>query len=102
MYKYGKTALHDAGESGNLEVLKALWSWAKEAQLKPNELIELLLTKDEFGKTVLYIAEERKHLDALWSWAKEAELKPNESRELLVSKDEDGNTAWHEAAKSSN
>jgi hypothetical protein len=41
---YGYTAWHAAAESKNLKVLEALWSWAKEAQLKQNELSELLAT----------------------------------------------------------
>jgi ankyrin repeat protein len=87
--------LHSAVNTGNLEKLQALCSWAKEAQLIPNELSKLLLSKNKFGNTGWHIAVKRGNLEVLetlWSWAKEAQLKPNDLRKLLLVKDENGNT----------
>jgi hypothetical protein len=43
---YNETAWHKAAKRGHVEVLKKLWDWAKELQLKPEKLRnELLLTK---------------------------------------------------------
>ena len=35
---YNETACHKAAEGGHVDVLKKLWDWAKELQLKPEEL----------------------------------------------------------------
>jgi len=41
------TAWNTATRRGNLEVFEKLWGWAKELQLKPEELMnEVLLSKD--------------------------------------------------------
>jgi hypothetical protein len=57
----------------------------------------VLLSKDEFNKTVWYMAEERVHvelLEKLWNFAKELQLKPDELRnEVLMSKDKYNQTA---------
>jgi hypothetical protein len=37
-YRYEVTVWHMAVRSGNVEVLEKLCSWAKELQLKPEEL----------------------------------------------------------------
>ena len=36
--KDGKTAWHIAALFGNVEVLERLWDWAKELQLNPEEI----------------------------------------------------------------
>ena len=47
-----ETAWHKAPEWARGEILEKLWNWAKELQLKPEELRnELFLSKDEFNKT---------------------------------------------------
>jgi len=47
-----ETAWHKTAESGYVEVLKKLRYWAKEVQLKPEELRnEVLLSKDESKET---------------------------------------------------
>ena len=35
---FNETAWHMAADNGHLEVLEKLWDWAKELQLKPEEL----------------------------------------------------------------
>jgi hypothetical protein len=43
---YNETAWHKAAKYGKVEVFEKLWDWAKELQLKPNELRnEVLLLK---------------------------------------------------------
>jgi hypothetical protein len=43
-----ETALHKVLKYGRFRILEKLWDWAKEMQLKPEELrFELLLSKDE-------------------------------------------------------
>ena len=46
----GNTARHEAAERGQLEILEKLWNWAKELQLKPEEIgNELFLPKNKNG-----------------------------------------------------
>jgi hypothetical protein len=88
-------AWYAAVQTGNLKVLEALWNWAKEAQLKPNELYELLRAKNKYGKTAWHAAVQSWNIgkpEALWSWANEAQLNPNELSKLLRDSDEYGNT----------
>jgi hypothetical protein len=65
-----------------------LCDWAKELQLKPQELRnELLLSKDRFQETAWNEAAEKGHvqiLEKLWNWAKELQLKPEELRNELM------------------
>ena len=61
--EYKKTAWHMAAESGYVEVLNKLWDWAKELQLKPEELRnEVLLSKDESNGTTWHKATNRDHV----------------------------------------
>jgi ankyrin repeat protein len=49
--KSGQTACHMAAERGNVEVLEKLWDWAKELQLNPEELRNIVcLSKDNSVK----------------------------------------------------
>ena len=76
--KYGYTVWHGAAASGNLEVLKMLWSWAKETELYPEKL---LLAQSNRGETAWYFAAKGNHLDVLQKlcvWAEEAQLNPND------------------------
>jgi hypothetical protein len=58
---YGKTAWHNAARVGHVEVLEKLWEWAKELQLKPEELRnQLLLSKD-----ILKMAIGESHIEEL-------------------------------------
>jgi ankyrin repeat protein len=52
-----------AAESGDLEALQLLLCWTKEAQLKPDELSELLLAKNYYGHTVLHAASRSGNLE---------------------------------------
>jgi len=62
--------------------LEKLWDWAKELQLKQEELRnEVLLSKDKCGQTAWHMAAGGGHvaiLEKLWDWAKELQLKPDE------------------------
>ena len=52
-----QTAWHIAATEGHVAVLEKLWDWAKNLQLKPDELRnEVLLSKDKYGKTAWQIA----------------------------------------------
>jgi len=77
-----ETAWHKAPEWARGEILEKLWNWAKELQLKPEELRnELLLLKDKSKETAWQKAAENGHvkiLEKLWDWAKELQLKPEE------------------------
>jgi ankyrin repeat protein len=83
--KLNNTAWHIAVEANNFKLLDKLWEWAKEMQLKPEELRnELLLSKDNLNDTAWHMAEKRgkfKVLEKLWEWAKELQLKPEELNE---------------------
>jgi len=49
---FNQTAWFTAAGSGNVELIKKLWDWAKELQLKPEELRnEMLLSKDKYNET---------------------------------------------------
>jgi hypothetical protein len=56
-----------------------MWDWAKELQLKPEELRnELLLSENLFKQTAWQKAARRGHvevLEKLWDWAKKLQLK---------------------------
>ena len=52
-YQYGYIAWHRAAESGSLETLEILWSWAKEVGLNMDEL---LLAQSRYEKTALHMA----------------------------------------------
>jgi len=61
-----------AAHEGYVEVLEKSWYWAKEMQLKPEELWnEVWLSKNKHGRTVL---------QKLSEWAKELQLEPEELR----------------------
>jgi len=50
--KSKETAWHKAANRGHVEILKKLWHWAKELQLKPEELRnEVLLSKNKSKET---------------------------------------------------
>jgi ankyrin repeat protein len=83
---YGNTAWHTAAGRGQVEILEKLRNWAKELQLKPEEIRnEELLSKNESGYSAWHFAVERGQvviLENLWNWAKELQLKPEEIRNL--------------------
>ena len=61
-----ETACHKAAERGRLELLKKPWDWAKELQLKPEELRnKVLLSKDESKETAWFKAAEGGHVEIL-------------------------------------
>jgi len=72
--KSKETAWQKAAENGHVILLEKLWDWAKELQLKPEELRnELLLSKDEFNKTAWQKAAGRGEveiLEKLWDCLK--------------------------------
>jgi len=82
--KYGNTAWDEAADRGQVEILEKMWKWAKEMQIKPEEIRnELLLSKNKYGNTTWHEAAERGQfeiLEKLWNWAKELQLKPEEIR----------------------
>ena len=96
--KSKETAWHKAAEGGHVEVLNKLLDWAKELQLKPEELRNVVLwSRDEYNKTAWHKAAGRGHvevLNKLWDLAIDLQLKPEELRnEILLSKDESKKTA---------
>ena len=95
--KKGYSLWHHAAYFGKLEALETLRSWAKKAELNPDEL---LLAQAEDGETVLHVAVKRNQveiLEILWVWAEE-QLNTNELRKkLLLAKDKSGYTALEHA-----
>jgi len=69
--------LHKAAEGGHVEVLKKLWDLAKELQLKPEKVRNLvLLSEDSWEGTAFKKAVEFGYvqvLKELWDLAKELE-----------------------------
>jgi hypothetical protein len=49
--KHNETAWQKAVEICNVKVLEKLWGWAKELQLKPEELRNEMFLKDEYNET---------------------------------------------------
>ena len=65
--------------------LELFWSWAKEAELNPHEL---LLAQNNSAETALCLAERQNYreiVQKILDWFKEAKLNPNKSK-------------WHQAA----
>jgi ankyrin repeat protein len=80
-------------------------NWAKELQLKPEELENYFLLKNKNLKTALHMAENNGQfevLEKLWNWIKELQLKPEELKNEMLLKITYDQTAWHIAAKSDN
>jgi hypothetical protein len=80
-----------AAETGKFEVLEKMWEWAKELQLKPEEIRnEVLLSKDNYNRMPWHIAAIEDNIEVLeemWDWDKELQLKPEEiSNVVLLSK----------------
>ena len=95
---YGNTDWNEATRRCQVEILQKLWDWAKELQLKPEEIRnELLLPKIKNRNTAWHEAAgsgQVEILEKLRNWAKELQLKPELIRnELLLSKNIYGNTA---------
>jgi hypothetical protein len=80
LLKFNRTAWHMAAEDSQVVILEKLWDFAKELQLKPDELRnEVLLLKDVFNQTAWHMAAEWVQvviLEKLWDFAKELQLKP--------------------------
>jgi ankyrin repeat protein len=53
---YFQTPLHKAAKIGNVEVLERLWNWAKELQLKPEEIKNEVLLKNKNEETAWHMA----------------------------------------------
>ena len=74
--------LHMAAGKRKVEVLEKLWDWAKELQLRPEELRnEVLLSKNKSGKTAWHMAQGRGYfqvLEKLLDCAKEIQLNQEE------------------------
>jgi ankyrin repeat protein len=66
--------LAKTAESGNVEVLEKLWDWAKQLQLKAEELRnEVFLAEDESKETAWHKAARSgqfETLEKLFDWAK--------------------------------
>jgi len=81
---YGQMVWYVAAEGGQIELLEKMWDWAKELQLKPEELRnQLWLTKHNSGKTAWHNAASAGHvelLETLWNWAKILQVKPEKLR----------------------
>ena len=64
---------------GHIKILEKLWDWAKNLQLKPEELRnQLWLSKDNSGKTARHNAARVGHievLERLCDWSKELQPK---------------------------
>jgi hypothetical protein len=67
---------------GHVEVLEKLWDWAKNLQIKPEELRNRLwLSKDNYGETAWQSTARLgpvEVLENLCDWSKELQLKPEE------------------------
>ena len=64
--KSKETAWHKAANRGHVEILNILRDWAKELQLKPEELRnEVLLSKYESKETAWHKAANRGHVEVL-------------------------------------
>jgi hypothetical protein len=60
-----------------------MWNWAKQMQLKREELRNVFLSKDDFNDTAWHKAAENGHLEMLeklCDWAKELQLKAGDLR----------------------
>jgi hypothetical protein len=79
-----------AAECGQVVILEKLWDFAKELQIKTDELRnELLLSKDKFNQTDWQMAPGKSQFEILekpWDFAKDLQLKPDELKnEVLLS-----------------
>jgi CO/xanthine dehydrogenase Mo-binding subunit len=86
-----------AAEYGHVVILEKLWYFAKELQLKQDELRnEVLLSKDEYNQTAWHKAAgkgEDQLLEKLWAFAHELQLKPDKLKNDVLSKNEYNRTA---------
>ena len=55
--RVGRTALHHASYSGNIQILERIWKLANE-HLTTEELNKLLLAQDDESKTTWHVAAE--------------------------------------------
>ena len=62
--RFGRTALHHALYSGNIQILDIIWKLAKE-HLTTEELKKLLLAQDDERKTIWHVAAERGEVEIL-------------------------------------
>ena len=61
-----ETAWHEAAGSGQDEIIEKLWNWAKELQLKPEEIRnDLLLSKIKNGNTAWHEEAQRGQVEVL-------------------------------------
>jgi len=71
-------AWHIAAGRGNVGILEKLWDWAKELQLKPEDLRDdVCLLKDRYGLTAWHMAAGKgkvEVLEKLWDLANELQL----------------------------
>jgi ankyrin repeat protein len=97
--KCGKTVWHNVAERGHVEILGKLCDWARDLQIKPEELRNgLFLSYEMYGKTAWNIAAQSGHIEVigqLWDWAKELE----ELRNGVFFNENYGKTVWHNAAE---
>jgi hypothetical protein len=67
-------AWHNAARGGHVRLLEKLWDWAKDLELKPEDLRkEVWLSKDNSQKMARDITEAERHtevLKKLWDSAK--------------------------------
>jgi len=94
-----------AATRSKVQLLERLWVWAKELQLNPEELRNIVcLSKDNSGQTPWHEAALRGKVEVfekLWDWATELQLNPEDLRiKVCFSKDNSGQTPWHKAAGS--
>jgi ankyrin repeat protein len=72
--KLEQTAWHKAAKNSHVDIFEKLWEWAKELQLKPEDLKNVvLLSKDKYKETAWHKAVESgpvQILEKLWDWAK--------------------------------
>jgi len=99
--QYGNTAWHGAAQRGSSKALETLWMLAKEAGLKPRQL---LLAENKEGNTAWQVAVKRGNfeiLEKIWDWAKKAQINRNDLKDkFLQAKDKNGYTVWNRAAES--
>jgi len=75
--KNGYIAWLLAAIKGSVQALETLWSWVKEVEVNPDEL---LLVQTEDGRTTAFqFAAQKNHVEALkkqWVWAEERQINP--------------------------
>jgi len=84
----GESIWHKTAARDYLEVLSKLWDWAKEEQINPNEIKNILfLDEHQDRKFAWHLAVGGGNLELLnklWGWAEEIQMKANNPRSAML------------------